>query len=283
MSGTPLLLLSALALLLLLGGLGLWAWRRRGAVRVRRAARTLRHPVVLAHGLLGFDAVDVRGTKHDYFRGVPAQLRGLGSDVYVVRLPPVGSVAARAEALAQAVRALDARKVNIIAHSMGGLDARYALAHLGLARRVASLTTVGTPHRGTPLADVGTRVGERLGLKRVADALGLTTDAFYDLTTHRLTEFNRAVPDVKGVRYASLVGALPFRPLALHPLLLPTWAYLASCAGANDGVVPAASQAWGEVLDTVEADHWAQIGWSPRFDVEALYLGLVQALRARGL
>ena len=47
-----------------------------------------------------------------------------------------------------------AEKVNIVAHSKGGLDARYAITHLGLADRVASLTTINTPHRGCKFADV---------------------------------------------------------------------------------------------------------------------------------
>src|SRR6185295_19714138 len=48
----------------------------------------------------------------------------------------------------------DAKKVNLIAHSMGGLDARYLTSCLGFSDRVASLTTIGTTHRGTRLADL---------------------------------------------------------------------------------------------------------------------------------
>jgi hypothetical protein len=53
-------------------------------------------------------------------------------------------------------------------------------------------------------------------------------------------------------------------------------------AGDNDGLVPAASQRWGEVIARVEADHWAQIGWSDGFDTAELYLRVVQELKARG-
>ena len=65
-------------------------------------------------------------------------------------------------------------------------------------------------------------------------------------------------------------------------LLLPSYLYLARCAGPNDGLVPAESQRWGEVLATVQADHWAQIGWSSRFDARACYVQLFELLRARG-
>lgn len=274
--------------LLLAGGLwALWWWReRRGRARPSRraAARALRHPVVLLHGMMGFDEVKLAGRTHEYFRGVPERLRRLGADVHVVRVPPTGSVAARAEALARAVRSIDARRVNIIAHSMGGLDARYAIARLGLDSRVASLTTVGTPHQGTPLANVGSQVlGAAFGLERLARLLSLSTDAFHDLTTARLAEFNRVHPDSRDVLYASVVGAFEARSRALNPVLLPTWMYLSRCAGPNDGLVPAGSQRWGEVLATLEADHWAQIGWSLSFDVELLYQPVFHALRERGV
>ncbi|PTL76222.1 triacylglycerol lipase [Vitiosangium sp. GDMCC 1.1324] len=279
-----LMLLWVVLALVVLGGVGVLGFRYLRTLRVRRAVRGLRHPVVLVHGLLGFDELKLGQSRHQYFRGVPERLRQLGSDVYVVKVPPTGSVAERAEALAQAVRSLDAKRVNIIAHSMGGLDARYAIAHLGLASRVASLITIGTPHQGTPLADMGTKVlGDALGLKRVCEALAVSTGAFYDLTTTKMAEFNRAVPDAPGVRYASYVGAFPRSIRALNPILLPSYLYLTRSVGPNDGVVPADSQKWGEVLGTIEADHWAQIGWSSRFDAEAFYVSLFQALRERNL
>ena len=75
-----------------------------------------------------------------------------------------------------------ARKVNIIAHSMGGLDARYAIAKLGLADRVASLVTIGTPHLGTPLANLGARLSDLLRLKSLLGRV-VDIDAFYNLTS----------------------------------------------------------------------------------------------------
>ena len=279
-------LMSLLLLVLLVAALAAyWALRRRRQVRstaVRRAPRPLRHPIVLAHGVLGFDALELGGKRHEYFRGIPAHLRTLGCDVHLVQVPPIGSVAERAEALSRAVRSLDAERVHIIAHSMGGLDARYAISRLGLAARVASLTTIGTPHHGTPLADLGTDLlGEKLGLRRLAGALRVGTDAFYALTTARMAAFNAEVPDVRGVVYGSYVGALESASRALHPLLAPGYLYLSRRAGANDGLVPASSQRWGELLGTVEADHWAQVGWGSRFDAPALYAALFTQLQQR--
>jgi triacylglycerol lipase len=275
--------LLALALVAALGlawlGWRRWPWWRRR--RSRREPR-LRHPVVLAHGLLGFDAIELGGVRRDYFLGLPALLAARGCAVHSPRLGAVASIATRAEALAACVRALPDRRVNVVAHSMGGLDARYAVARLGLAGRVASLTTVGTPHTGTPLADLGAGLlGEKLRLRAALERCGVGLDALYDLTTERMAAFNAAVPDVRGVAYGSVVGVALARRRT-HPLLLPGWLYLRSAAGENDGLVPGSAQRWGEVLDEIDADHWAQIGWSRHFDAAAFFERLFDELRGRG-
>ena len=157
--------------------------------------------------------------------------------------------------------------MNVIAHSMGGLDARYAISRLGLGDRVASLTTIGTPHRGTPLADRGTlALGEWQSLRGVLDTLGANVDGLYDLRTDRMERFNLAVEDQPGVWYSSVVGTVAKEHSPINTLLVPGHAYLRRTAGDNDGIVPAESQKWGEVLGEVHADHWEQIGWSRRFD-----------------
>ena len=67
-----------------------------------------------------------------------------------------------------------------------------------------------------------------------------------------------------------------------HPLLWPTHKYISERVGDNDGMVPLASQRWGEVIKQIEADHWAQIGWSPGFDALRFYEELLRELRDRG-
>jgi triacylglycerol lipase len=259
-----------------------WWWRRRARTRrARRRAPQLRHPVVLAHGFLGFDEVVVAGVRHEYFRDLTRSLAKHSHAVHRPRVAPTGSVASRAGELAACIRALPDRRFNVIAHSMGGLDARYAIARLGLSGRVASLTTIGSPHRGTPLADLGVAASDRLGLRRLLDRLGIPLEALDDLTTAAAADFNRATPDAAGVAYASVVGVAPAR--RTHPLLLPGHLVLRRAAGENDGIVPGASQRWGEVLFQIEADHWAQVGWSKHFDAAAFYDQLLRELRGRGL
>jgi triacylglycerol lipase len=234
-------------------------------------------PVVLAHGFLGFDEVAIGARKHAYFRGIEARLTQMGAKVYTPRVPAAASIATRAQRLADLIRALPEPRVNIVAHSMGGLDARYALAQLGLSDKVASLTTIATPHLGTPLADVGSKL-----LARVVRLFGRLFDlrAFVDLTTAQMDEFNRSNPNVAGVSYGSVIARST--QLRTHPLLWATHRYLTERAGPNDGVVPSASQPWGDVLREIDADHWAQIGWTRTFDAEGLYEALLQDLRGRG-
>ncbi|MFQ5479337.1 MAG: esterase/lipase family protein [Candidatus Binatia bacterium] len=243
-----------------------------------------RYPVVLVHGMLGFDYVEIGATKHDYFRGVVECLRELGIEVYTPRVAGVAAVAVRAQQLSRQIEMLSAQRVNIIAHSMGGLDARYALARLGLSRRVASLTTIATPHRGTPIADFGTSIfGEKLGLRRMLAAAGVDLGAFYDVTTARTLTFNEDVEDAPGVTYGCVVATVDGRKGGLNPLLWPGYNYLSAFAGANDGMVPAKSQVWGDVLAQVEADHLAQVGWSKHFDAMGFFENLMRELRGRGL
>jgi len=272
------LILAVLAFLV--GGAALSAFWFRKKLRLRRRVRRepmLRHPIVLAHGVLGFDQIQWAGKRHVYFRGVPERLRAIAVEVHRPRVPSVASVGMRADKLAGAIRAMSAKKVNVIAHSMGGLDARYAIARLGLADRVASLTTIGTPHLGTPLADLGHifLAGFRLLFRRLVDL-----EAFHDLTGARMASFNCEILDAPQVAYASVVGCED--RAAMNPLLWASHLYLSERAGLNDGVVPVSSQRWGEVVREIRADHWAQVGWSSSFDAPALYEDLARELRGRG-
>ena len=108
----------------------------------------------------------------------------------------------------------------------------------------------------------------------------LDVRALHDLTTDSLERFNREVPDAAGVAYCSVVG----RSALAHtnPLLWPSHAYLSARSGANDGLVPSASQGWGKVIREVEADHWAQIGWSFSFDAVGLYEDILRELVGLG-
>jgi triacylglycerol lipase len=250
---------------------------------VRGLPPPTKHPIVLAHGYFGFDVIPIPRYRREYFRGVREALTALGYEVHALRVAPVASVAFRASQLKQQIDGMTAPRVNIIAHSMGGLDARYAIARLGLDSRVASLTTIGTPHHGTPLADRSTiLLGDWARVRRILASLGTNVDGLYDLTTRRMEEFNRLVLDSPQVAYSSVIGFVNAETPIVNALLAPGHAYLARIAGPNDGIVPADSQRWGKVLGEVFADHWAQVGWSPGFDVRAFYVNLAEQLAELG-
>lgn len=227
-------------------------------------------PIVLLHGLLGFDRiVAFRRPVLDYFPGIGDYLRSSGNRVLVPRLSPTASVATRAaELLAYLKREVGSQPVHLIGHSLGGLDARYMIAKLGGEKRALSLTTVGTPHRGTTFADWGL---ERLArfLRPLLRRAGLDEAAFRDLTVDACKRFNEDVPDVPGVRYFSVAGVCE-KPLLQAQWWLPS-RIVGKAEGPNDGVVSLKSATWGERCDIWNADHLNLVNWPNR---KAKRLGL---------
>lgn len=88
---------------------------------------------------------------------IPAELEAAGATIYYGNHQSAASVADSGKELAdriiEIVRETGCQKVNIIAHSKGGLDSRYAISRLGMDKYVASLITINTPHRGCVFAD----------------------------------------------------------------------------------------------------------------------------------
>ncbi len=221
----------------------------------------LRAPIVLVHGLFGFDSLRVGPwlVAH-YFQNIPEALRSAGNRVLVASLSPTRGIADRARQLKVLLdRESPAEPVHLIAHSMGGLDSRYLISRLGMVSRVLTLTTLGTPHRGTPFADWGLRRLTRL-LLPLFEFANVPYQAFFDLTVAHCAEFNRQTPDAPGVRYFSVAG-----DFALH-WLAPEWQVpariLASSEGPNDGIVSVASARWGADCTVWDGDHLNLINWT---------------------
>jgi len=220
----------------------------------------LRSPIILVHGLLGFDEIKVCGwTFARYFRNIPDTLRSAGNRVLVARLGMTDGVAQRAAQLrAFLLRETRDEPVHIVAHSMGGLDARYLISRLGMADRVLTLTTIGTPHRGSSFADWGIR---RLGrvVQPVLEMLDLPRQAFHDLTRDSCRRFNELVPDAPQVRYFSVAGRhhgdwRNLRWKMLHHIVH-------QAEGPNDGVVSVASATYGESCEVWDGDHLSLVNW----------------------
>lgn len=234
----------------------------------------------------------------NYFRGVEAHLRGRHETVFPP-VEPLASSAERARQLADGIhRKFPDGAVHIIAHSMGGLDGRNLIAanHHGLAEpgRIASLTTLSTPHRGSPVADLLVDPGPGGVLHSIAfeafsgllRQFGLSTDALRNLTTENAS----ATPDVAQthphIRYRSVVatGRSGLRPTSLA--LLPTHEFTSAVTGQpNDGVVARDSAIYGELQEPFwQCDHADMIGHNldddldPHFDHLAHIDAIIAAL-----
>jgi triacylglycerol lipase len=189
------------------------------------------YPIVLVHGFSGFNSL---GPLQYFYRVIKVLAEEGETEIFAPALPPFHSIEGRAAYLGRALDGvLDqtrADKVHIIAHSQGGLDARYAIAALGYGDRVASLITVATPHRGTPLADYVLRLPEGLLdplARTLAWVLGVLDDqgelppadsgqgttrrtdltaSLASLSTANMSTFNERFPDPPEVPLYSIAG-----------------------------------------------------------------------------
>ncbi|WP_201188604.1 lipase family alpha/beta hydrolase [Pseudomonas fluorescens] len=263
---------------------------------MQRNASTL-HPILLVHGLFGFDRIGPFGLFHD----IKQALRSAGARVFIPYLSATHTHEARGDQLlAQVERVLEgtgAQRVNLIGHSQGALAARYAAAVA--PEVVASVTSVSGPNHGSELADylrkalTPGRLPERAAetiATLFADFLSLLSGhpqlpqsaiaALNALTTEGVCGFNEKYPQglprswggkgrelVNGVRYYSWSGTLgrgDDEGLAkLDPLNGYCRAfsrYFTTEAEQNDGVVGRFSSHLGTVIRSdYPLDHMAAI------------------------
>jgi len=240
-------------------------------------------PIILMHGFFGWGDVGA----FSYFAGVVDDLEDLGFEVFEPAVSPINSMEVRAD---QWVEEINARypnqKINIIAHSQGGLDARYMISTLGWGDRVDALVTVATPHYGSAIADIA--VGIIPGFAQdvidwIMNMFGLDWDGIAQLTHEYVEEtFNPANPDDPRVTYYSYQTDAEDNCFFL---LEPTHFLIGLFDGANDGVVPTDSARYGIELGVESADHWSIIGQPvglANFDHKAFYREIAYFLKDEG-
>jgi len=175
-----------------------------------------RFPLVLLHGMAGWDKLL---NVYTYFLGVEDDLKGLGYDVYTTKVAMLNDTEWRATELeSQLMKILTdtgARRVDLVAHSQGGLDARHfisawprdrrgaaghgvhAALRLGGGRRRAG--PAGRRHRLRPAGRPG-RHHRRLDRRSENDVI----KAFQVVTIPYMRDvFNPTHPDAPGVAYWS--------------------------------------------------------------------------------
>jgi len=217
-------------------------------------------PIVLAHGLFGFKRLGVGPlTITSYFRGIPESLQAAGNRVLVTRVPPIAGVEDRASRLGeQILREFPDEPVHLIGHSMGGLDARRLLADSSWSNRVLSLTTIGTPHLGSTLADFAKLKFGRIW--RLVISLGIDPQGCLDVTRRAARRFHRRYPTPGNIPCFSIAGD-PSPETVCWPLQR-THSALLELEGPNDGLVSVQSaNAFGTPLPAWPVDHLRQMNW----------------------
>ncbi len=245
-------------------------------------------PIVLAQGIARFDVLTEKlkklfspGADADglhYFRNIKTFLESNGYVVFHSNVSFAGSVEKRAQELATQIDDIvknGPQKVHIIGHSMGGLDARHMIVDLPtMVDKVASLTTIGTPHLGTVFADRALEHGGNELVRAFRNILDL--QGFQDLSTARCDAFNQRAME------AEATNPVVYQTYASHekksrvlPFLWPSWDIINESKGESDGLVPVESQEWRAELTAsngarkavrqkqfpVPADHLNQVGW----------------------
>lgn len=272
-----------------------------GQRRDDRLCRT-KYPILLVHGVFFRDSRLL-----NYWGRIPAELEANGAEVFYGEQQSAASIEASAAELAERIETLVRKtgcgKVNIIAHSKGGLDARYAISRLGSDKYVASLTTINTPHHGCLFAeyllnnapDSFVRMVENIynsAFRRLGDPDPDFLAAVRDLTNSRCEEFNKNTPDIPGVVYRSVGSHAKCSKSGRFPLNL-SYPLVKKYDGDNDGLVALTSAPWGEDFTVLHPSGKRGITHAdvidlnreniPGFDVREFYVQMVNGLKKRGL
>lgn len=264
-----------------------------------------KYPILLVHGVCFRDSQLL-----NYWGRIPSELIKNGATVFYGNQQSAASVVDCAHEIKhrieQIIEKTGCEKVNIIAHSKGGLDSRYAISCLGMAPYVASLTTINTPHRGCEYADyllgkISSGVQKKVGdaynyaMKKIGDHDPDFLAAMNDLSAAGCAELNQKINDEQGYEgmlrqsYGSCInritsGRFPFNL---------TYGFVRLFEGANDGLVSEKSFAWGEKYTLLKVPGRHGISHVDiidlyrenikGFDVREFYVQLVADLKQSGM
>lgn len=272
------------------------------AQRTSQQLCATKYPLVLIHGVFFRDS-----KKFNYWGRIPETLERNGAKIFYGNHQSAASVADSAAELMKRIQQITqeqgCEKVNIIAHSKGGLDCRCAMDQLGLAPYVASLTTINTPHRGCVFADeLLSRISDNIqfsvatayniALKKLGDENPDFLAAVNDLTASFCTDADKQWTAPDGVYCQSVGSILPKASNSVFPLNL-SYHIVEHFDGPNDGLVRETAFQWGEKYTLLTPSgkqgisHADMIDLTRRniegFDVREFYIQLVHDLKERGL
>lgn len=260
-----------------------------------------RYPFLMIHGI-GFRD---DSPFYNYWGRIPRALEARGAQIFYGGQDAWGTIESNAAAITETLRRLIAEKgidkVNIIAHSKGGLEARYLISEPGLAEHVASLTTVSTPHHGMKSVDficgfpspllraVGFFVN--LHFRVLGDSQPDFFDALAELKTGTCADFNLKHPDSPGILYQSYSARL--KNVFSDIIFFFTFPAIYHFDGPNDGMVSTASARWGRHLGTIESAGKRGVSHSDvvdirrmnfsGLDIREIYVKTAEELKRQGL
>lgn len=261
-----------------------------------------KYPLLLVHGVFFRDSRYL-----NYWGRIPAELTANGATVYYGDQQSAASIEANAREIAERIKQIvhetGCEKVNIIAHSKGGLDCRYAISFLDSAPYVASLTTINTPHRGCEFADyLLSKIPQGLknkiaaayntSLKKLGDKDPDFLAAVNELTYSHCAELDEKMIMPEGI-YTQSFGSKLNRALGGKFPLNFTYHLVKYFDGANDGLVSEKSFSFGESYRLLTANRMRGISHGdmidlnreniPGFDIREFYVDLVNDLKKREL
>lgn len=261
-----------------------------------------KYPLLMVHGVFFRDT-----NVFNYWGRIPQDLEENGARIFYGNQESASSVDASGSQLAARIKEIvettGCEKVNIIAHSKGGLDSRAAISLSGAAPYVASLTTICTPHRGCQFADYllnkatdAFRDSIASKYNAVFNAVGDKNADFLsavsDLTNTSCRSFNERCPDADGVFYQS-VGSVSVKASGGRFPLNLSYLFVKYFDGVNDGLVSLPSMKWGDNFEVIRPAGKRGITHADiidlmrenidGFDVRETYVKIVSGLKERGL
>ena len=275
---------------------------KRDRERAAQQVCKTKYPLLLVHGVF------FRDFDHfNYWGRIPAELEKNGATIYYGEHNSAAAVNDSALELEKRIKEIVQQtgcgKVNIIAHSKGGLDSRTAIATTSARQYVASLTTINTPHRGCEFADyllgeIPQKQQEMIAKQynTVAAKLGDKNPDFlaavYDLTSEKCRERNEIIHDDPDIYYQSVGSVMNEASSGQFPLNF-TYRLVKYFDGENDGLVGIDSFNWGPSLQMVRLEkkgrgisHGDMIDLNREnlkgLDIREFYVQLVSDLRERG-
>ncbi len=260
-----------------------------------------KYPVVLVHGLGFRDGSRL----YNYWGRIPNMLAGHGAVIYYGGQDSWGTMKHNAEQLKKKFEAIietdHVEKLNVIAHSKGGMDVRFLISNMGMEKYISSVTTIATPHNGMHCVDALYKVPKcilsviaffvNLNNKIAGDSKPDFYHSLQEITTYNAKSFNEQCKNKETIVYQSYAGKM--KNIFSDLLYIFTYPLVYLFDGDNDGLVSVESAKWGNFKGLIENRKLRGISHSDevdlwrmnlsKFDIRSIYFNILKDLKEKGL